>query len=162
MSAIITSNFCSKIQIWVLFIISKEKPYRPIIRSSMALDIRVKSSPYMMSEGFLEASRQSFCSPATITSRYMTSRHSGSCRFMSLFDRWISNSIFKQQSKENGFAIYYDPPSPISFDLDQDIRIEIEFDCFQPSTQNTTKVNLNEFAFVKFISRESTIPLQNS
>lgn len=76
-----------------------------------------------------------------------------------LFDRWISNSSFKQQSKENGFAIHYDPPNPISFDLDQDIRVEIEFACFQPSTENTTKVKLNEFAFVKFISQECAIPL---
>jgi len=71
------------------------------------------------------------------------------------FDGWISSDSFKKVSKSAGFSIEYTAPEKLTMALSDSIDINIDFECFQPSTENRNKITLHEFALVNFIAKDA-------
>lgn len=69
-----------------------------------------------------------------------------------LFDSWISNQSFRMENCNSGFSINYNPPEEITFELNEHVSLNIQFECFPPSTENRNKLTLHHFALVQFVS----------
>ncbi|MFC3355659.1 HEPN domain-containing protein [Sphingobacterium zeae] len=71
------------------------------------------------------------------------------------FDGWISSDSFKNSYKSAGFSIEYTAPEKLKMALSDSLDINIDFECFQPSTENRNKITLHEFALVNFIAKDA-------
>jgi hypothetical protein len=69
-----------------------------------------------------------------------------------LFDKWITHESFKKEIKDDGFLISYTNPTTIEFDLMDDLKLSIDFNCRVPETHNKTKVIINEYSSIQLIS----------
>jgi len=68
------------------------------------------------------------------------------------FDKWINPGSFKKEVLKNGFVIKYENPQKIDFELNNEFKLNVDFDCFIPDTHDKTKIVLNEYSLIQLIS----------
>ena len=68
------------------------------------------------------------------------------------FDKWMNPGSFKKEVSKDGFTIKYENPEKIDFELNEEIKLNIDFDCFIPDTRDKNKIVLHEYSYIQLIS----------